>query len=50
MTQEDHLFPDQAFEGWKPNDRVQKVVNENLKEDPTLKEEAKRWDKEKDDD
>jgi len=52
-----YLFPDQAFEGWKPNDRVQKVVNENLKEDPTLKEEAKRWskgktkreDKEKDD-
>jgi tetratricopeptide (TPR) repeat protein len=53
-----YLYPDQAPKGWKPRDHIRKVVDNNLRDDPTLEEEAKRWskrttrraDKERDDD
>jgi hypothetical protein len=35
-------FPDQTFKEWKPTNRVQNIVDKNLKDDPTLKEEARR--------
>jgi hypothetical protein len=39
------LGPDQAPKEWKPSNRVQKIVDKNLKDDSTLKEEAGRLSK-----
>jgi hypothetical protein len=37
-----YLFPKKAPEGWIPNPRIQKIVEQKLKEDSTLEEEIKR--------
>jgi hypothetical protein len=42
-----YLFPDKAPEGWTPRPRFQKLTEDNLKEDPTLKAEIQRWTKTK---
>jgi hypothetical protein len=39
------FFQDMAPEKWTPQPHLQKLVEQNLKDDPTLKEEAKRWTK-----
>jgi hypothetical protein len=40
-----YLFPKKAPEEWTPRPHLQKIVEQNLKEDSTLKEEIKRWTK-----
>jgi hypothetical protein len=45
-----YLFPDKVPEGWTPREHLQKLVENNLKEDATLKEEVKRWTKKKESD
>lgn len=43
-----YLFPNKAPEGWKPRSYTQEQVKATLEDDPILKEEYKRWKKEKD--
>ena len=42
-----YLFPEKAPEGWTARPRIQKLVDENLEEDPTLKESVTRSAKKK---
>jgi hypothetical protein len=38
-----YLFPEKAPEEWTPKPHIQKLVEQNLKDDSTLEEEIKRW-------
>jgi hypothetical protein len=40
-----YLFQDMAPKKWTPQPHLQKLVEQKLKDDPTLEEEAKRWTK-----
>ena len=40
-----YLFQDMAPKKWTPQPLLQKLVEQKLKDDPTLEEEAKRWTK-----
>ena len=40
-----YLFQERAPETWTPRPHLQKLVEQNLKDDPTLEEETKRWTK-----
>jgi hypothetical protein len=40
-----YLFPDSRLRSWKANKRRQTIVDKNLKENSTLAEEVKQWEK-----
>ena len=40
-----YLFQERAPETWTPRPHLQKLVEQNLKDDPTLEEETKQWTK-----